>query len=229
MSEELKTPLRDRIGYQAGLLGGFASLAAVFLVSGNMLTTQPIAERQREDLLDSLSQVMPSELYDNDVLAKPLNIETDNQNLTVYRGTFDNRISALAWEISEQGYAGEIRLIMGVKPSGEILGVRVLSHAETPGLGDKIEPAKDDWILGFNGLSLGNPVDTLWGVKKDGGQFDAFSGATITPRAVVKAIKDGLAFFEQNKSDLINLDGSDRDAILMKQATTTDAGNSANE
>lgn len=229
MSEELKTPLRDRISYQAILLGGFASLAAVFLVSGNMLTKQPIAERQKEDLLDSLTQVMPSHLYDNDILAHPLNVETDNASLTVYRGTFENRVSALAWEISEPGYAGEIKLIMGVKPSGEILGVRVLSHAETPGLGDKIEPAKDNWILGFDGLSLGNPVDALWGVKKDGGQFDAFSGATITPRAVVKAIRDGLAFFEHNKSDLINLDGSDRDAILMQQTDTIDAGKSGND
>lgn len=229
MNEEVKAPLRDRISYQAILLGGFALLAAVFLVSGNMLTKQPIADRQKEDLLESLSQVMPSELYDNDILDHPLKVMTQRGELTVYRGTFENRVSALAWEVAEQGYAGEIRLIMGIKPNGDILGVRVLSHAETPGLGDKIEPAKDDWILEFDGLSLGNPVEALWGVKKDGGQFDAFSGATITPRAVVKAIHDGLIFFDTHQSSLINLDGSDPDAISSEQPVATETGGSSYE
>lgn len=214
-----KAPLRDRISYQAALLGGFATMAAVLLVSGNMLTREPIAERQKEDLLASLAQVMPEQLFDNDLLQQPLLINSGEQPLTVYRGTLQNRVSALAWEISEQGYAGEIRLILGVNPKGEILGVRVLSHAETPGLGDKIEPERDDWIFEFNGLSLGNPVASLWKVKKDGGRFDAFSGATITPRAVVKAIHDGLEFFEQHKSALLNLDGSDPDALTLNHST----------
>ncbi|MBF0256499.1 MAG: RnfABCDGE type electron transport complex subunit G, partial [Gammaproteobacteria bacterium] len=87
---------------------------------------------------------------------------------------------------------------------GRVLGVRVLAHAETPGLGDKIEVARDDWILDFNGLSLGNPPIERWQVKKDGGQFDAFSGATITPRAVVAAIREGLSFFQRHQTALVN-------------------------
>ncbi|HOV05508.1 MAG TPA: RnfABCDGE type electron transport complex subunit G, partial [Kaistiaceae bacterium] len=97
---------------------------------------------------------------------------------------------------------GAIRILMGVASDGGLLGVRVLQHAETPGLGDKIEAAKDDWILGFFGLSFGNPPKEKWAVRKDGGQFDQFSGATITPRAVVGAVRTGLEFFEANRERL---------------------------
>lgn len=196
---------RKRIGYQAILLGGFSTLATALLVAGNIATREPILERQKEDLLDSLAQVVPADHYDNDLLAEPLQIPNDRgEPLTVYRGTRDSQVSALAWEISGQGYAGEVRLILGVDAGGNILGVRVLSHAETPGLGDKIEAGKSDWILKFDGLSLGDPPAERWGVKKDGGRFDQFSGATITPRAVVGAIKEGLEFFANHRDELLN-------------------------
>lgn len=195
---------RQRIGYQAILLGGFSMLAAVMLVSGNIATKDAIQERMQEDLRLSLSQVIPAETHDNDLLSHPLLIpQPDNKPLTVYRGTEGMQVSSLAFEIVGQGYAGEIRLIMGLDNQGHILGVRVLSHAETPGLGDKIEEAKDDWILGFNRLGLDLVPDKEWAVKKDGGRFDQFSGATITPRAVVAAIKGGLQFFEANRTELL--------------------------
>jgi electron transport complex protein RnfG len=208
MATPVEPKYRQRVGYQAMLLGGFATFASIFLVSGNMATKDAIAERLKEDLLESLNQVVPAKMYDNDLLQEPLVMRADDtsqKEITIYRGTMQSEVSALAWEISEQGYAGEIRLIMGVGTEGQILGVRVISHAETPGLGDKIEPEKDDWILDFNGLSLGNPAIPSWKVKKDGGQFDAFSGATITPRAVVKAIKNGLQFFQQNREQLLSI------------------------
>jgi len=196
---------RKRVGYQSVLLGGFSTLATALLVAGNLATQDVIVERQKEDLLDSLSQVIPASHYDNDLLAHPLEVKDDKGHaLTVYRGTEGNQVSALAYEIVGSGYAGEVRLILGLDAQGEILGVRVLSHAETPGLGDKIEAEKSDWIIKFNGLSLSNPTEEHWGVKKDGGQFDQFSGATITPRGVVQAIKGGLAFFEGHKTELLN-------------------------
>lgn len=196
---------RKRIGYQAMLLGGFSTLATVLLVVGNMATKDAIAERKKEDLQISLSQVIPDDHYNNDLLDNPLRLEgPDGNPIIVYRGTQGMQVSALAWEISGQGYAGEIRLLLGLDAQGNILGVRVLSHAETPGLGDKIEVEKDDWILGFNGLSLGNPPVDEWKVKKDGGRFDAFSGATITPRAVVTAIVDGLNYFNAHRTELLN-------------------------
>lgn len=206
MSTSAQPAYRQRVGYQAMLLGGFAALASVLLVSGNLATRDAIAERQKEDLMASLNQVVPARMYSNDLLDNPLYVTDQNdREFRVYRGFLNSQVSALAWEISEQGYAGEIRMIMGVDSDGNILGVRVISHAETPGLGDKIEPAKDDWIIEFNGLSLGNPPTDQWKVSKDGGQFDAFSGATITPRAVVKGIKRGLVFFKDNRSKLLAL------------------------
>ena len=93
--------------------------------------------------------------------------------------------------------------MLGIDADGRLLGVRVLAHHETPGLGDKIESKKNDWILRFTGLSLGNPPPERWKVKKDGGQFDQFAGATITPRGVVRAIRSGLDFFAANKASLI--------------------------
>ncbi len=208
---------RKRIGYQAVLLGGFSTLATALLVAGNIATQDVIEQRHKEDLLDSLAQVVPQERYRNDLLSQPLEIVDDNGNaVTVYRGTVGADVNALAYEISGQGYAGEIRLIMGLDAEGKVLGVRVLSHAETPGLGDKIEVAKNPWILGFNGLSLGNPPEAEWGVKKDGGRFDQFSGATITPRGVVKAIKQGLAFFRAHRTELLNPPAETNDTVAAK-------------
>lgn len=196
---------REKISYQALLLGGFSLLATALLVVGDLVTNHSIQERTREDLLASLSQVIPTSQYDNDLLKDPLLIKPADglPPVTVYRGTRGQAVSALAWEISGQGYSGEIRLLLAVDAEGKILGVRVLSHAETPGLGDKIELEKDNWILGFNGLSLGNPPQEKWKVKTDGGEFDSFSGATITPRGVVKAIAEGLSFFKDHRGELL--------------------------
>jgi electron transport complex protein RnfG len=195
----------QRVGYQAMLLGGFSTLATALLVVGNLATRDAIVERQREDLQQSLSQVIPGDHYDNNLLQHPLRLRDARDRLvTVYRGTRGMQVSAMAWEIGAQGYAGEIRLILGLDATGEVLGVRVLSHAETPGLGDRIEVEKDDWILGFNGLSLGDPPTEQWQVKKDGGRFDQFSGATITPRGVVQAIKQGLDFYQTHQTELLN-------------------------
>ncbi len=219
MSTPAEPSYRQRIAYQSMLLGGFATFAAVLLVSGNLATRDAIAERHKEDMLASLNQVVPDTLYRNDLLDNPLRMQHSNgQTLTIYRGFNQSQVSALAWEVVGNGYAGEIRLIMGLDPDGRILGVRVIAHAETPGLGDKIEAQKDDWILGFNGLWLGNPPSQRWKVRKDGGEFDAFSGATITPRAVVAAIHDGLEFFKANRSHLLAMP---QDAVSGPAASNT--------
>ncbi|MBF0219131.1 MAG: electron transport complex subunit RsxG [Gammaproteobacteria bacterium] len=195
---------RKRVGYQAMLLGSFSALATVMLVSGDLATHQEIADRKREDLLLNLSEVLPAAYYDNDLLQQPLQIpNAGGASQLVYRGTQAGAVSALAYERSGSGYSGEIRILLGLTADGTILGVRVLSHSETPGLGDKIEVARDAWITRFNGLSLGNPPPEQWKVKKDGGRFDAFSGATITPRAVVLAIKEGLLFYQQQRDQLL--------------------------
>jgi electron transport complex protein RnfG len=203
MSTPAEPSYRKRTGYQAGLLGGFATMAAVLLVMSNLITEEAIGERRREDLMASLAQVIPAQLHDNDLLADTLTIPFDDGQRTVYRAVRDQVVTALAYRITGYGYAGAIEMLMGVNDKGEILGVRVLSHAETPGLGDRIETTKGDWIKGFDTLSLDNTPTDEWAVKKDGGRFDQFSGATITPRAVVGAVKGGLEFFREHKGQLL--------------------------
>ena len=203
MSTVAEPTYRKRVGYQSSLLGGFSTLAAALLMLGYNSTYEPIAQRQADDLLESLSQVLPDSLHDNNLLDNAIIINDSNgKPLTIYRAMKEQHITGFAYRATAQGYAGEIDLMLGVRPDGELIGVRVLAHAETPGLGDKIEKDKSNWILGFNGRSLSNTSESEWHVKKDGGRFDQFSGATITPRGVVKAIHDGLMFFKQHREEL---------------------------
>ena len=198
---------RERLAYPGGLLGAMALLASTVLVLAYLGTREQIAQRLAEDLQASLRQVIASELHDNDLLADSVLIKAApasdaSEDVRVYRARKQGKVVAVAYEVSGQGYGGAIRLIMGVNGDGGILGVRIVSHTETPGLGDKIESQKSDWILGFNGRSLNDPGPTGWHVRKDGGEFDQFSGATITPRAVVKTVRLGLTFFADHRQDL---------------------------
>ena len=205
MSMDAKAYL-DKIPYQAVLLGTCAAIAAGLLLGVDTATREPIVMRKMEDMQVSLAQVVPNELHDNNMVAKPLVLTgTDGREVKVYQGTKGGQVTALVWETVGYGYAGEIRTLIAVDPQGKILGTRVLSHKETPGLGDKIEATKADWILKFTGLSLGDPPEDKWKVKKDGGQFDQFSGATITPRAVVKSIHEALQFFQAHKSEMLEV------------------------
>jgi electron transport complex protein RnfG len=214
MSTVANPTYRQRVGYQAGLLGGFAMVAAAMLVMGDIATRDAIQQRQAEDLLASLAQVIPRELHDNDLLADTLTLQTPDGEVIVYRALEGLTVSGVAFETVGQGYGGAIRVLLGVDKDGRILGARVLAHTETPGLGDKIEVDRDDWILDFDGKSLGEPPPERWAVKKDGGDFDQFSGATITPRAVVKSVKQGLELFAAHRDALT--------ASAVQQTATAD-------
>ncbi len=182
---------------------GFGLLLAVT----DEITTENIAARAIEDKQNSLSQVLPDELHDNNPVTDTLTLaNAAGRELTVYRARKNGQVTGVAYEIFGTGYAGEIKLMMGIAADGKLLGVRVLAHKETPGLGDKIEVKKTDWIERFTGLSVGNPPIERWKVKKDGGQFDQFAGATITPRGVLAAIRSGLEFFAEHKSQLTKAD-----------------------
>ena len=186
------------------VLGCFCLGFGLVLAFTDRLTSKDIAARALEDRQNSLSQVIPGSIHDNDPVEDKLVLkDAGNRDITVYRSRLQGKVTGVAFESFGTGYGGEIRLMLGVDDQGRLLGVRVLAHHETPGLGDKIESKKSDWILRFTGLSLGNPPVERWKVKKDGGQFDQFAGATITPRGVVRAIKSGLDFFAANKASLI--------------------------
>jgi electron transport complex protein RnfG len=196
------------------ILGIFCLGFGLVLAITNSVTVDDIAARAMEDRQNSLSQVIPDSIHDNNVVADTLTMKNErDKEITVYRATKDKKVTGVAYEIFGSGYAGEIKLMLGVDANGKVLGVRVLAHKETPGLGDKIEVKKTKWILDFDGLSLGNPPLEKWKVKKDGGQFDQFAGATITPRGVVKAIREGLQFFDAHKAEM----------LADAKPTTTDA------
>jgi len=186
------------------ILGAFCLGFGMLLVMTNSFTKDDIALRAVEDRQNSLAQVIPDSIHDNNLATDTLTLKNDQGNEVVaYLSTKEGKVTGVAFETSSSGYSGAIKVMLGVDLEGKILGARVLSHKETPGLGDKIEVKKGDWILRFTGLSIGNPPLDKWKVKKDGGQFDQFAGATITPRAVVKAIREGLQFFEANKAKIM--------------------------
>ena len=224
MTEESTPGYKNNVSYQALLLGGFALLSAVLLIFGNVSTKDVIQKMLLEDTRKSINQVIPGNIHDNNLLEDKISIKYKNQEIMVYRAKLKNTVSAVAFQVSGQGYGGRILLILGVKADGNILGVRVLSHAETPGLGDKIEANRDPWIYSFNGLSLENTPMSDWAVKKDGGRFDQFSGATITPRAVVNAIKSGLLFFRENRDTLIKEDTAGKPATSKGKHKQSPAG-----
>jgi len=194
---------REKMAYQPILLGTFALLASGALAWASNATGDAIAAAEAKDLRDSLAEVLPQGMADNDFLKDTVDLEKGGKTLTIYRARKDGVVKAALFKVAERGYAGEIQLLMAVDSEGRTLGVRVLKHAETPGLGDKIEIRKDKWIKGFDGKSLDDPTPEKWGVKKDGGIFDQFAGATITPRAVVKAVKGGLAFFAEHRKEIL--------------------------
>lgn len=197
------TSLLDRIEYQAALLGGIALVASLALGTANRHTRAPIQAAEERDLQASLGQVLPAASYDNNLLQDTVLVKAEQGDVTVYRARQGTTVTGVVYRMTGRGYAGPIQLVMGVDRDGRVTGVRITKHTETPGLGDKIEVAKDDWVRSFDGKSLGAPRPERWAVKKDGGDFDQFTGATITPRGVVGAVKEGLEFFAAHRNELL--------------------------
>ncbi len=190
------------------VLAAFAIGATSIVALTEANTRDKIIENERQTLLLAINALVDDNEYNNDILTDIIILPSTQQlatkgNSTVYRARKDGRpVAAVFTSIAPNGYSGKITLLVGIYYDGSLAGVRVIKHKETPGLGDKINEKKTDWILKFKGLSLVNPIESRWAVKKDGGEFDQFTGATITPRAVISAIKKSLQFFEQNQDEL---------------------------
>ncbi|HEY7886361.1 MAG TPA: electron transport complex subunit RsxG [Cellvibrionaceae bacterium] len=195
------------------LLGLFALITAAVLALTNLGTRDKIAAAEREAAQRALYELVPAHRVDNDLLEDTLPTPAFmlsalglNQPEAIHRARKDGEVIAvLVPAVAPDGYSGAIRILVGVNRDGTLAGVRTLAHRETPGLGDKVDLSKSDWILGFNGRSLNNPTVERWGVKKDGGEFDQFTGATITPRAVTAQVKRVLQQVEQARSQLFEL------------------------
>jgi electron transport complex protein RnfG len=194
---------REKIAYQPLLLGVFALLASGALAWASNATGAAIAAAEAKDLRDSLAEVLPQGLADNDFLKDTVELEKEGKTVTIYRARKEGVVKAALFKVAQRGYAGDIQVLMAVDSAGKTLGVRVLKHSETPGLGDKIEVKKDPWVKSFDGKSLADPTPDKWAVRKDGGIFDQFAGATITPRAVVKAVKGGMDFYTEHRKEIL--------------------------
>lgn len=202
--------LGKSIRFNSIALGLFALVTAALLAGTHLGTKERIEEAKREVAKRALLEIVPLDRHDNDLLVDTLDIPKaywptlgiKNGQINIARN--DNELVAVIIPaVAPDGYNGDIQMIIGINIDGTLAGVRAIAHSETPGLGDKIDTKKNDWILGFNGKSLTNPKPEKWKVKKDKGAFDQFTGATITPRAVVQQVYKTLQYFNEDKARLL--------------------------
>ena len=208
-SERDATRALRSAGSSAAILAGVAVFAFGLIAVMHEATRDDIAAANRARLVARFDEALAGERYDNDLIADRIDL-SDSELLgttdpvPLYRARRAGRVVAVVLApVAPGGYSGPIRLLVGIRSDGQLLGVRVTQHRETPGLGDRIETRHSAWILGFAGRSLQDPPPDRWSVKKDGGDFDQFTGATITPRAVVGAVANALAYFERHRAELL--------------------------
>ena len=190
------------------LLGAFALTTAALLAGTFQGTRDRIAQEERKAAQKALLEIVPDSRHNNDILLDTIAVPAAHWELLGLKNGGDiniarndgRPIAAIVPAVAPDGYSGAIKLIVGINRDGTLAGVRALSHSETPGLGDKVDLKKSDWILSFNGKSLRQPLPERWAVKKDGGEFDQFTGATITPRAVIKQVHKALEFYQLNQA-----------------------------
>jgi electron transport complex protein RnfG len=222
-NEKAELNLGQSIAKNAIGLAIFAFVTAGVIALVQQSTKEQIHDNIAQAQAKALYEITPQSLVDNDVLNSyiELHSEQSKQHLHVnYLGPIagdaklhlaqkENNTHTYIFPVTApDGYTTAIQLLVGIKQDGSIAGVRVVNHKETPGLGDKVELKKSDWILSFNGKSLTNPDIEKWKVKKDGGEFDSFTGATITPRAVINAVKQTLVMYDKDKDVLSTLNTS---------------------
>ena len=201
--------IKKAISRNSLLLGLFAIITTAGIASTYLGTKDIILEQKRAAEQEALLEIFPQSRHNNSMLDDSFLTEDQyylqlKKAKRIYVAKKDQAIVGfIIPAVAPDAYTGAIQLIVGINIDGSVAGVRILSHRETPGLGDKVELRKSDWVLGFNNKSLFKPKQSLWKVKKDKGVFDQFTGATITPRAVTKAVFNVLQYFEKHKAELI--------------------------
>jgi len=200
------------------MLGVFALAGGTLLALTYANTRDRIAYNERAFTLRNLNELIPASRYDNDLFNDVIQVRDEEllgskKDVTVYRARRSgNPVAAIIASQAPDGYNGNIRLLVGINADGSLAGVRVSAHRETPGLGDGIDLERSNWILQFTGKSLSSPAPEAWAVRKDGGDFDQFTGATITPRAVVRAVHNTLLYFSANRKSVFAVTPAPSDA-----------------
>lgn len=194
----------------AGILLAFAVGGTALLAYTHFRTDPIITASEERARMRLLTDVLGSVSFDNELLRDAIELPPSPALGTLkpapaYRARRGGRVAAVVLQaVAPDGYSGRIRLLVGIRADGELTGVRVVSHHETPGLGDYVEIARSDWIRIFEGKSLAALPAGAWKVRKDGGEFDYVVGATVTPRAVIKAVHKALQYYEQNRARLLD-------------------------
>jgi len=200
------------ISWTSLVLASFGFIGTLLIAGTEAITHDRIAENHRQLLLKSLHTLVPADKMDNDPYKDQILITAPRlgkESIPVYRVRKKGKpVAVILSPTAPDGYSGSIKLLVGIYLDGTLAGVRVNSHRETPGLGDAIEAQRSDWILDFNGKSLHNLSKKEWAVKRDRGHFDQFTGATITPRAVVNAVYRSLLYFKEHQEMLFNTPAS---------------------
>jgi electron transport complex protein RnfG len=205
---EIKSALFRNALRTAAIMLAFAFIGTLLLASVFDVTRAPIEASEKAARLSLFKEILPAQNYDNDLLASQVTIAPNTllgnrlPSIATVAKQQQQTAGVILEAIAHDGYSGDIKLLIAIRADGSISGVRVLAHKETPGLGDYIDIAHGNWIKLFDNESLEKTAAEKWQVKKDGGQYDYMVGATITPRAVVKAVKQALQFYQQNKQTL---------------------------
>ncbi len=204
-----RPPVLPEPGTWRSLAGLTALLLVVVLVVGGAwrYTRHVIADNATRGVLAEVSSVLPAGLYDNAPERDVVQIDTGGgQPLPVYRARRNGApVAAALTVVSPDGYAGPIRLLVGISVDGQVLGVRVIAHTETPGIGAAVATDDSPLLAGFAGRSLVEPPEPRWALRGDGGEFDAIAGATISSRAVVSGVRNGVQFFRTHRDDIFSL------------------------
>jgi Na+-translocating ferredoxin:NAD+ oxidoreductase subunit G len=193
-------------------VGAAVAFGLVAFVHG--FTRDRIAANAHARALARFDEVLAGRIYDNDLLADTVTIHdpesrTPDAAIVVHRARRNGSVVVVVMEqVATDGYSGPIRVLVAIEPAGTVHAARVLQHRETPGLGDFIDASKSDWISSFQGRSLQAPIASRWRVRKDGGDFDQYTGATVTSRALVGVVARSLALFEQHRDELLASPGT---------------------
>jgi electron transport complex protein RnfG len=192
-------------------LAAIAAVCTALVAATYRLTVDRIAANDKALLEQSLQPALGGLTFDGSVSESRIELRPPhelpgNDAAIIYRVfAEDNPVAALFAVTARDGFSGPIRILIGVEFDGRISGVRILQHRETPGLGDKIESARSDWVFQFDDRSIGDPVTAQWAIKNDGGDFDQLTGASVTPRAIIKAIRDTLLYFDAHRDEIFEL------------------------